>query len=116
MTTRRCPAGGVGEVVTQGPNLMKGDDHNPAATKAVLTHGWYHSGDLGYMDHDGSLYVIDRKKDLIIRGGQNVYPAEVENALYTHPDVVEGAIIGIPHAIYGEEVAAVFLTMPAARF
>ncbi|NMP21062.1 class I adenylate-forming enzyme family protein [Sulfobacillus harzensis] len=104
--------GVVGEVVTRGVNLMKGYYKNPEATRQVLDNGWYHTGDLGYMDDEGFLYVIDRKKDMIIRGGQNVYPAEVENVLYAHPDVVECAVIGVPHKIYGEEVAAVVVKKP----
>ncbi len=104
---KEAPPGVVGEVVTQGVNLMKGYYKNPEATADAIQNGWYHSGDLGYMDNEGFLYIIDRKKDMIIRGGQNIYPAEVENVLYQHPDVVECAVIGVPHHIYGEEVAAV---------
>ncbi len=99
--------GVVGEVVTQGINLMKGYYQNPHATAEAVRNGWYHSGDLGYLDEDRFLYVIDRKKDMIIRGGQNIYPAEVENAIYKHPDVMECAVIGVSHPIYGEEVAAI---------
>lgn len=104
----------VGEVVTRGINLMKGYYKNPETTREVQNKGWYHTGDLGYMDDEGFLYVIDRKKDMIIRGGQNVYPAEVENVLYAHPEVVECAVIGLPHKIYGEEVAAVVVKKPGS--
>lgn len=107
---QEVPPGVIGEVVTQGVNLMKGYYRNPEATQDVVQNGWYHSGDLGYLDESGFLYIIDRKKDMIIRGGQNIYPAEVENVLYRHPDVVECAVIGVPHPIYGEEVAAVVVT------
>ena len=106
--------GVVGEVVTQGINLMKGYLNNPDATAEVVRNGWYHTGDLGYVDNEGFLYIVDRKKDMIIRGGQNIYPAEVENVLHTHPDIVECAVIGVPHPIYGEEVAAVMVLKPGA--
>ncbi len=108
------PSGVVGEVVTQGVNLMKGYYKNPQATHDAVQNGWYHTGDLGYLDNEGFLYIIDRKKDMIIRGGQNIYPAEVENVLYQHPDVVECAVIGVPHTIYGEEVAAVIVKKAGA--
>ncbi len=101
--------GVVGEVVTQGINLMKGYYKNTMATDEVVRRGWYHTGDLGYMDEEGFLYIVDRKKDMIIRGGQNIYPAEVENVLHMHPDIVECAVIGEPHPIYGEEVAAIIV-------
>jgi long-chain acyl-CoA synthetase len=104
----------VGEVVTQGINLMKGYWGDYGRTDEVVHHGWYHTGDLGYLDTEGFLYIVDRKKDMIIRGGQNIYPAEVENVLYTHPDVVECAVIGVSHAIYGQEVAAVIVGKPGA--
>lgn len=107
--------GVVGEVVTQGVNLMKGYYKDPSATQVALGHGWYHTGDLGYVDDDGFLYIIDRKKDMIIRGGQNIYPAEVENVLYQHPGVVECAVIGVPHDILGEEVAAVVVERAGAN-
>lgn len=106
-TDQEVASGVVGEVVTQGVNLMKGYYHDENQTQLAVHHGWYHSGDLGYMDDDGFLYVIDRKKDMIIRGGQNIYPAEVENVLYQHSAVVECAVIGVPHEILGEEVHAV---------
>ena len=100
-------AGVVGEVVTQGINLMQGYYKKPDAFREAVRNGWYHTGDLGYLDEEGFLYIIDRKKDMIIRGGQNIYPAEIENVLYTHSDIVECAVIGLPHPIYGEEVAAI---------
>lgn len=109
------PAGVVGEVVTQGINLMKGYYKSPDATNDAVQDGWYYTGDVGYLDEDGFLYIIDRKKDMIIRGGQNIYPAEVENVLYTHPDVVECAVIGIPHPVYGEEVACVTVRKAGSR-
>jgi long-chain acyl-CoA synthetase len=104
--------GVVGEVVTQGVNLMKGYYHDDESTALAVRGGWYHTGDLGYLDEEGFLYVIDRKKDMIIRGGQNVYPAEVENVLYQHPGVLECAVIGVPHPILGEEIVAVVVQKP----
>ncbi|PSR21484.1 MAG: AMP-dependent synthetase [Sulfobacillus acidophilus] len=105
-------AGVVGEIVTQGINLMKGYFKNEDAFKEVVRDNWYHTGDLGYLDEEGFLYVVDRKKDMIIRGGQNIYPAEIENVLYTHTDILECAVIGIAHPILGEEVAAIVVRRP----
>ncbi len=99
----------VGEIVTRGINQMKGYYRNESATREAVRDGWYHTGDVGYLDGDGFLYVVDRKKDMIIRGGQNIYSAEVENVLYTHPDIVECAVVGVPHAVYGEEVLAMIV-------
>ncbi|MCY0898487.1 MAG: AMP-binding protein [Firmicutes bacterium] len=104
--------GVVGEVVTQGINLMKGYYRQPDATADAIHDGWYHTGDLGYLDADGFLYIVDRKKDMIIRGGQNIYPAEVENVLYQLSEVVECAVVGLPHPIYGEEVGAFVILRP----
>lgn len=108
-TDREVPPGVVGEIVTRGPNLMKGYYKDEAATQASLRGGWYHTGDLGYCDSEGYLYVIDRKKDIITRGGQNIYPLEIETILNQHPAVRECAVIGVPHRILGEEVAAVIV-------
>ena len=96
----------VGEVVVRGVNVMKGYHNNPRATAAAFTRGWMRTGDLGYFDEDGYLFIVDRKKDLIIRGGYNVYPREVEEALYAHPGVAEAAVIGVPDERMGEEVKA----------
>lgn len=106
--------GVVGEVVTQGINLMQDYYQNHAAYDDVVRDGWYHTGDLGYLDEEGFLYIIDRKKDMIIRGGQNIYAAEIENVLHRHPDIVECAVIGVPHPIYGEEVAAAIVRRPGS--
>ncbi|MCY0879157.1 MAG: AMP-binding protein [Firmicutes bacterium] len=111
---REVDPGVVGEIVTRGPNLMKGYYKDEASTEAALRHGWYHTGDLGYCDSDGYLYVIDRKKDMITRGGQNIYPLEVETVLSQHPAVQECAVIGVPHPILGEEVAAVIVRQRGA--
>ncbi|MFI9507886.1 class I adenylate-forming enzyme family protein [Nocardia sp. NPDC052566] len=106
------PADTVGEIFLHGPNIMKGYWHRPDATTDTLADGWLKTGDLGRTDADGYLYIVDRAKDLIIRGGYNVYPAEVENVLYQHPDIIEVAVIGVPDDHYGEEVAAVVATTP----
>ncbi len=101
------PPGEVGEIVVRGHNVMKGYWNRPEATAEVLRDGWLHTGDLARVDADGYYFIVDRKKDLIIRNGLNVYPREVEEVLYEHPAVREAAVIGIPHEEYGEEVAAV---------
>jgi long-chain acyl-CoA synthetase len=97
----------VGEVVTRGLHVMKGYLNNPEATAEVFTGDWFHTGDLGYFDQDGFLFIVSRKKELIIRGGYNVYPSEIENVLHAHPAVAEAAVIGIPDERLGEEVMAV---------
>jgi long-chain acyl-CoA synthetase len=96
----------VGEIVARGPQIFLGYFDNPEASAETLRNGWLHTGDLGYLDEGGRLYVVDRKKDLIIRGGQNIYSAEVEAALYLHPAVAEAAVVGKPDPIYGEVVVA----------
>lgn len=101
------PRGGVGEVIVRGPNLMRGYWRRPEATAEVFKEGWFHTGDLGRMDEEGYLYLVDRKKDLIIVGGLNVYPREVEEVLLAHPKVAEAAVIGVSHPIKGEEPKAV---------
>ncbi len=100
------PPGEVGEIVIQGPNVMKGYWRKPEATAEAMRGGWFHSGDLAKMDEDGYFYIVDRKKDMIIRGGYNVYPREVEEVLYEHPAVAEAAVVGIPDDMLGEEVGA----------
>jgi long-chain acyl-CoA synthetase len=97
----------VGELVTRGSHVMKGYLNRPEATAEAFAGGWFHTGDLGYMDEDGFFFIVDRKKELIIRGGYNVYPREVEEVLYAHPAVAEVAVIGIPDDRLGEEVRAV---------
>jgi len=99
--------GEVGEIVIRGHNVMKGYWRKPEATsEAISADGWFRSGDLAVMDEDGYFFIVDRKKDMIIRGGYNVYPREIEEVLYSHPSVREAAVVGIPHAELGEEVAA----------
>ena len=103
----------VGEVVTRGMHVMKGYLHNPEATAAAFTGDWMHTGDLGYFDDDGFLFIVSRKKELIIRGGYNVYPSEIENVLHAHPAVAEAAVVGIPDERLGEEVMAVVIVQPS---
>ncbi|GAB2655266.1 long-chain fatty acid--CoA ligase [Gordonia jinhuaensis] len=111
----RCPTGTIGEVCIKGPTVMKGYWQLPEATAAVLSaDGWFRTGDLGVFDEDQDLRIVDRLKDLIIRGGYNVYPGEVEEVLYSHPEVVEAAVVGVPDPHYGEEVAAVVVTTPGS--
>lgn len=100
------PAGEPGELVMRGPFVMKGYWNREEATAEVMRGGWFHTGDIATVDEDGYYFVVDRKKDLIIRGGYNVYPREVEEVLYTHPAVREAAVLGVPHPSLGEEVGA----------
>ncbi|HEU4703347.1 MAG TPA: long-chain fatty acid--CoA ligase [Conexibacter sp.] len=100
------PVGEVGEIVIQGPNVMKGYWQRPDATAEAMRGGWFHTGDMAKVDEDGYFFIVDRKKDLIIRGGYNVYPREVEEVLYEHPAVAEAAVVAVPHAELGEEVGA----------
>jgi len=103
------PAGEVGELIVQGPGVMKGYLNRPEATAEALKGGWLHTGDLARRDEDGYIYIVDRKKEMIIRGGYNIYPREIEEVLYRHPAVLECAVVGMPHKDLGEEVAAVVL-------
>jgi long-chain acyl-CoA synthetase len=104
---RALPVGEIGELWIRGPNIVKGYWNNPEATAAAITDGWLHSGDLARLDDEGFVYIVDRAKDMLIRGGENVYCAEVEGALFEHPAVYDAAVIGIPHHELGEEVGAV---------
>ena len=105
----------VGEVVLRGVNVMRGYHGDPAATAAAIVDGWLHTGDLGYLDEDGYLFIVDRKKELIIRGGYNVYPREVEDCLHTHPAVAEAAVVGVPDSRLGQEVKAYVALRPGRR-
>jgi long-chain acyl-CoA synthetase len=100
------PQGDLGEIVIRGHNVMKGYYQKPEATAEAFHHGWFHSGDIGRFDEEGYLYIVDRVKDMIIRGGLNVYPREVEEVLMSHPDVSLAAVVGVPHERHGEEVKA----------
>jgi len=106
-SAERAAVGTVGEVAIRGDNVMAGYWNKPDATAAALAGGWYHSGDLGYLDDRGFLYLVDRAKDMIVTGGENVYSVEVEEALYRHESVLEAAVFGIPDERWGEAVHAV---------
>jgi long-chain acyl-CoA synthetase len=107
---------GVGEVQFRGPSVIRGYWNDPEATAAAIDgDGWLSTGDLGYLDEDGDLFLVDRKKEMIIRGGYNVYPREVEEVLYEHPAVLEAAVVGVPHESLGEEVAAIVVPRPGAE-
>lgn len=108
----RAP-GEIGEVIARGPNVMKGYWNKPEQTAEVLVDGWYHTGDLGYLDAEGCLHLVDRGKDMIVSGGENVYSTEVEEALYRHPEVAECAVFGVPDARWGEAVHAVVVPRAA---
>ena len=98
--------GEVGEIVIRGHNIMKGYWQRPDATEEAMRGGWFHSGDMARVDEEGYFYIVDRKKDLIIRGGYNVYPREVEEVLFEHPKIREAAVVGVPHDEWGEEIGA----------
>jgi long-chain acyl-CoA synthetase len=109
------PTGSSGEIWLKGPNLVRGYWKKPDATAEAFVDGWFRTGDVGHLDEEGLLYVEDRLTDMILRGGENVYSAEVEAALYEHPGVYEAAVFGIPHPRLGEEVAAVVVARPGER-
>jgi long-chain acyl-CoA synthetase len=112
----QLPAGEVGEIHVRSHGLMAGYHGRPEATAAAVdADGWLRTGDLAYVDPDGDYFIVDRKKDLILRGGYNVYPREVEEVLYEHPGVLEAAVVGLPDARLGEEVAAALVARPGAR-
>ena len=106
--------GAVGEIWISGPTIVRGYHNDPEATAAAFTDGWFHTADAGRLDDDGYLYVVDRLKDVVIRGGENVYAAEVEAALFEHPDIADAAVVGVPHPSLGEEVAAVVRRRPGS--
>ena len=110
---QEVPPGEVGEIVGRGPMLMPGYYKQPALTAQAVVDGWLHTGDLGYVDEDGFLYLVDRRKDLIISGGANVYPKDIEEIIVKHPAVREAAVFGVPHEKWGETpLAAVILNCP----
>jgi long-chain acyl-CoA synthetase len=108
------PEDEIGEIAIRGHNVMKGYWGKPEATAEAMIGDWFRTGDMAKVDSDGYYYIVDRKKDLIIRGGYNVYPREIEEVLYEHADVAEAAVIGIPHAELGEEVGAAVALKPDA--
>jgi long-chain acyl-CoA synthetase len=107
--------GAVGEILVRGPRVMAGYWRKPEATRAAIPDGWYHTGDLGRRDAGGHLFIVGRKKDMIITGGENVYPIEVENVLALHPAVLEVAVFGIPSERWGEEVRAAIVLRDGQR-
>jgi long-chain acyl-CoA synthetase len=107
--------GEIGEIIASGPNIMSGYWRMPEATAAAIQDGWMRTGDLATLDEENYIYIVDRAKDMIISGGENVYSVEVENAIYTHPAVLEVAVIGIPHDVWGEAVHAVVVCKPGMR-
>jgi len=106
------PAGEIGEVVVRGTNIMQGYWNKPEQTAAVLRDGWYYTGDLGHMHERGYVFLVDRAKDMIVSGGENVYCTEVEEVLYKHPAVLEAAVFGVPDEHWGEAVHAVVVPRP----
>jgi long-chain acyl-CoA synthetase len=109
---RPVAQGELGEIVIRGHNVMKGYYKRPEATAESIRNGWFHTGDLAKLDEDGYFFILDRVKDMIIRGGFNVYPREIEEILYGHPAIAEAAVIGVPDATMGEEIRAVVALKP----
>jgi len=115
--TDDMPAGPdvTGELWIKGPNVVRGYWNKPDATAATFTRGWLHSGDIARIDEEGFVHIVDRAKDMVIRGGENVYSVEVESALFEHPAVADVAVIGVPHAVLGEEVGAAVVLRPGTK-
>ena len=109
---RPVPFGQVGELVARGPNVMQGYLRDENASSATLRNGWLHTGDLGYQSEEGLITLVDRQKDMIIRGGENIYSSEVEQALLRHPQVKVAAVVGQPDPLFGEQVCAFISTDP----
>jgi long-chain acyl-CoA synthetase len=112
---REVACGELGEIVLRGENILKGYYKNDAANETAFRNGWFHTGDIGYRDSEGFYYIVDRKSDMIIRGGENIYPREIDEVLYQHPDIAAAAVIGVPDELYGEEVAAVVVLKAGAQ-
>ncbi len=111
---RDLPVGEVGELICRGPNVMKGYYKDEEATREALRGGWLHTGDIGRTDEEGFIYIVDRKKDMIVSGGENIYPREIEEILYSHPRIEDAAIIGVPDPLWGESVKAVIVLKKGA--
>jgi acyl-CoA synthetase (AMP-forming)/AMP-acid ligase II len=112
---RRLPVNEIGEVTIRSTSVMKAYWGNPEATSQALKQGWFYTGDMGWFDDEGYLYLADRKKDMIISGGENVYPSEVEKILFQHPSVADCTIIGLPDPEWGEKVTAVVVLQPGEQ-
>jgi len=112
---RDVPDGSLGEIVLRGENILKGYYKDSDATATAFRNGWFHTGDIGYRDADGFYFIVDRKSDMIIRGGENIYPREIDEVLYQHPSVAAAAAVGVPDDLYGEEVAAVIVLRDGAK-
>jgi len=112
---REVPDGELGEIVLRGENILKGYYKNDAANATAFRNGWFHTGDIGYRDEDGFYFIVDRKSDMIIRGGENIYPREIDEVLYQHPAIAAAAAVGVPDALYGEEVAGVVVLKRGAN-
>jgi len=109
---REVPPGKVGEIICRGPNVMKGYYKDPKATEEALRGGWLHTGDMGRVDEEGFIYIVDRKKDMIVSGGENIYPREIEELLFRHPKIQDAAVVGIPDPLWGESVKAFVILKP----
>ena len=112
---REVPDGELGEIVLRGENILKGYYKNDTANETAFRNGWFHTNDIGYRDADGFYYIVDRKSDMIIRGGENIYPREIDEVLYQHPAIQAAAAVGVKDELYGEEVAAVVVLKPGAN-
>jgi long-chain acyl-CoA synthetase len=112
---KELPTGEVGEIIVRGDVVMKGYWKNPDATEETLRHGWLHTGDLGYKGGEGFIFIVDRKHDMIISGGSNIYSREVEDVITRHPEVLEVVVIGVPDNIWGEAVKAIVVRKPGSR-
>ena len=112
---REVPCGQLGEIVLRGEDILKGYYKNDTANTTAFRNGWFHTGDIGYCDADGFYYIVDRKSDMIIRGGENIYPREIDEVLYQHPAIAAAAAVGVKDELYGEEVAAVVVLKPGAN-
>ncbi len=112
---RDVPVGGVGEIIAAGPNIMKGYWQKPEQSEKSLRGGWYHSKDMGRFDEEGYLYIVDRKDDMIVTGGENVYSTEVEAVLYEHPAVQEATVVGVPDEKWGEAIKAIVVLRPGTK-
>ena len=106
------PRTSAGEIVIRGHNIMKGYYNRPEATAEAIRDGWFHSGDIGRMDEKGNVFMVDRLKDMIIRGGFNVYPRELEEVMMAHEAIAQVAVVGVPHETHGEEIKAVVVLKP----